>query len=64
MNERYQRSLDEKRNFWGFTLGLVTIATFPFAVMTGYFGMNFENMAGQNQILTSEFWPVFPGVFY
>ena len=63
MNERYQRSLDEKRNFWGFTLGLVTIATFPFAVMTGYFGMNFENMADPNQILTSEFWPAFPGQY-
>lgn len=44
--ERYQTSLDEKRNFWAFMLGIVSIATFPFAVMTGYFGMNFENMAG------------------
>jgi Mg2+ and Co2+ transporter CorA len=44
--DRYQLCLDEKRNFWAFTLGIVSIATFPFAVMTGYFGMNFENMAG------------------
>lgn len=30
LKERYQMTLDEKRNFWGFTLGLVTIVTFPF----------------------------------
>ena len=47
VNTRYRLGLDEKRNFWAFTLGIVSIATFPFAVMTGYFGMNFENMAGK-----------------
>jgi hypothetical protein len=47
LQDRYQRYLDEKRNFWSFLLGIVSIATFPFAVMTGYFGMNFENMAGE-----------------
>lgn len=45
LHERYNLCLDEKRNLWGFTLGIVSIATFPFSVMTGYFGMNFENMA-------------------
>jgi hypothetical protein len=44
LHERYNLCLDEKRNLWGFTLGIVSIATFPFSVMTGYFGMNFENM--------------------
>ena len=43
-NERYRMLLDEKRNFWSFIMGIVAIATFPFAVMTGYFGMNFHNM--------------------
>ena len=38
VQNRYDLCLDEKRNFWGFTLGIVSIATFPFAVMTGYFG--------------------------
>ena len=46
LQERYQMCLDEKRNFWSFVLGIVSIATFPFAVMTGYFGMNFHNMNG------------------
>lgn len=63
LKERYQMTLDEKRNFWGFTLGLVTIVTFPFAVMTGYFGMNFENMAEPGEILTNEFLPAFPGQY-
>lgn len=61
--DKYQVNLDEKRNFWGFALGIVTIVTFPFAVMTGYFGMNFENMAEPNQILTNDFWPAFPGQY-
>lgn len=51
LNQSYQMSLDEKRNFWAFTLGIVSIATFPFAVMTGYFGMNFENMSGNVTIV-------------
>ncbi len=46
MSSAYQTRLDEKRNFWSFVLACVSIVTFPFAVMTGYFGMNFENMAG------------------
>ena len=46
LRERYQVCLDEKRNFWAFMLSMISIATFPFSVMTGYFGMNFENMAG------------------
>lgn len=45
LHERYNLCLDEKRNLWGFTLGIVSIATFPFSVLTGYFGMNFESMA-------------------
>lgn len=56
-------SLDEKRNFWSLILGIVTIVTFPFAVMTGYFGMNFENMAEPGAILTNDFFPAFPGQY-
>lgn len=62
VNTRYRLGLDEKRNFWAFTLGIVSIATFPFAVMTGYFGMNFENMTNPNGgVLTDNYWPMFPG---
>ena len=53
IEDRYHMCLDEKRNFWAFVLGIVSIATFPFAVMTGYFGMNFENMAG-NVIISND----------
>jgi hypothetical protein len=66
LQERYQRYLDEKRNFWSFLLGLVSIATFPFAVMTGYFGMNFENMAGKYQCFSCvfcEIWKLTVGLF-
>ena len=43
---RYQLMIDEKRNFYSFILGMFSIYSFPFAVMTGYFGMNFDNMRG------------------
>lgn len=61
IEDRYHMCLDEKRNFWAFVLGIVSIATFPFSVMTGYFGMNFENMAAPGHILTNDYWPAFPG---
>ncbi len=58
---RYKVSLDEKRNYWAFVLSGVTIATFPFSVMTSYFGMNFQNMTYRGAILTNDYLAGFPG---
>ena len=57
----YKVCLDEKRNYWAFILSTVSIATFPFSVMTGYFGMNFENMSSPGAVLTDDYWKLFPG---
>ena len=50
LRERYQLCIDEKRNFWAFILGLFSIYSFPLAVLTGYFGMNFNNMDGNYSV--------------
>ncbi len=36
--------LDEKRNFTTFSLTIITTVLAPMAILTGYFGMNFDNM--------------------
>jgi len=36
--------LDEKRNFMSFMLTIITTILAPLAILTGYFGMNFNNM--------------------
>ena len=40
--------LDEKRNFMSFSLTIVTTILAPMAILTGYFGMNFDNMVELN----------------
>jgi Ca2+-binding EF-hand superfamily protein len=58
LREEYSIKLDEKRNSWSFTLTLVTIATWPITALTGYWGMNFDNMPE----LDGEYvLPMFPG---
>lgn len=37
-SQRYKVCLDEKRNYWAFVMSGVAIATFPFSVMTSFFG--------------------------
>ena len=51
-------SIDEKRNFYSFMLTVATIFLSPMAILTGYFGMNFDNM----EELSSETYPSTPGV--
>ena len=51
-------SIDEKRNFYSFMLTVATIFLSPMAILTGYFGMNFDNM----EELSSETYPTTPGV--
>lgn len=53
-----QNQLDEKRNFTTFMLTIVTTVLAPLAVLTGYFGMNFDNM----DELASETYQYAPGV--
>ena len=38
ISSRYKVCLDEKRNYWAFVMSVVAIVTFPFSVMTGFFG--------------------------
>lgn len=40
--------LDEKRNFMSFSLTIVTTILAPMAILTGYFGMNFDNLVELN----------------
>lgn len=50
--------LEEKRNFTTFLLTIVTTVLAPLTILTGYFGMNFENM---NELDPATF-PSVPGV--
>ena len=45
LKELIATQLDEKRNFMSFMLTIITTILAPLAVLTGYFGMNFTNMA-------------------
>ena len=53
-----QNQLEEKRNFTTFMLTIVTTVLAPLAVLTGYFGMNFDNM----DELSAETYDYAPGV--
>ncbi len=44
LKELITTQLDEKRNFMSFMLTIITTVLAPLAVLTGYFGMNFDNM--------------------
>lgn len=50
--------LEEKRNFTTFLLTIVTTILAPLTILTGYFGMNFENMDELNPAT----YPFVPGV--
>ena len=50
--------LDEKRNFMSFMLTIITTLLAPLAILTGYFGMNFDNM----KELSHTTYPATPGV--
>jgi hypothetical protein len=51
-------SMEEKRNFTTFTMTIITTLLAPLTILTGYFGMNFENMYELNP----ETYPSVPGV--
>lgn len=44
VDELIASQLDEKRNFTTFSLTIITTVLAPMAILTGYFGMNFDNM--------------------
>jgi hypothetical protein len=44
LKELIASQLDEKRNFMSFMLTIITTVLAPLAILTGYFGMNFDNM--------------------
>jgi Mg2+ and Co2+ transporter CorA len=48
VHELMNHQLDEKRNFISFSLTIVTTVLAPMAILTGYFGMNFDNMTELN----------------
>ncbi|KAJ1441563.1 hypothetical protein B484DRAFT_104525 [Ochromonadaceae sp. CCMP2298] len=50
--------LDEKRNFMSFMLTIITTVLAPLAILTSYFGMNFDNM----KELDSNTYPNTPGI--
>ena len=58
MRQLIAAQLEEKRNFTSFLLTIVTTVLAPLTIMTGYFGMNFENMLELNP----DTYPHFPGV--
>jgi hypothetical protein len=58
MRQLIATQLEEKRNFTSFLLTIVTTVLAPLTIMTGYFGMNFENMDELNPAT----YPHFPGV--
>ena len=60
LKDLYSQSLDEKRNFFTFALTLFTIVLAPLAVLTGYFGMNFDNMQELNSATYDQYG--YPGV--
>mmetsp|Transcript_9809 Transcript_9809/g.16441 ORF Transcript_9809/g.16441 Transcript_9809/m.16441 type:complete len:217 (+) Transcript_9809:3-653(+) len=51
--------MDEKRNFMSFVLTIVTTVLAPLAIVTAYFGMNFDNMSE----FDSDTYKWFPGVW-
>mmetsp|Transcript_23709 Transcript_23709/g.24323 ORF Transcript_23709/g.24323 Transcript_23709/m.24323 type:complete len:656 (-) Transcript_23709:168-2135(-) len=54
----YSNSLEEKRNFLTFALTITTIMLCPMTILTGYWGMNFDNM----EELSRDTYPLVPGV--
>ena len=58
LKELISIQLDEKRNFMSFMLTIITTILAPLAILTGYFGMNFENMTE----LSENTYKTIPGV--
>ncbi len=50
---------EEKRNFTTFSLTIFTVFLAPLTILTGYWGMNFDNM----KELAAETYPLAPGVY-
>jgi len=58
LREDIKYTIEERRNFYSFLLTAITIAIAPITILTGYFGMNFENMTE----LSADTYPSVPGV--
>ena len=58
IHENIQTRFAEKRDFISYTFTIVSILMAPAAILTGYFGMNFDNMVE----LDSTTYPSAPGV--